>query len=77
MTILGYKYLVEADAQQARKQCADYYGLPKAPDDVTQYWVNYRIAELNEPKFWFIEYDETILNILGQPIEFNLVEPSI
>jgi len=77
MTVLGYKYTTEQQAQQARKQCADYYGLPKAPDDVTQYWVDYQTAELNEPKFWYIRYDESILNILGQPIEFEVVEPII
>jgi hypothetical protein len=77
MTILGYKYLTEADAQKARKDCSDYYGIPVSPEDTTQYWVNYQYAILNEPPFWYIGYDETILNILGQPIEFNLVEPVV
>ena len=29
--ITGYKYLTEQEAIDARKQCADYYGLPKTP----------------------------------------------
>lgn len=74
MTQLGYKYLVEADAQQARKDCSDYYGIPVSPNDTTQYWVDYQYAILNEPPFWYIRYDETIPNILGQPIEFDIVE---
>ena len=77
MTILGYKYLTEADAQKARKDCSDYYGIPVSPEDTTQYWVDYQCAILDEPTFWYIVYDETILNILGQPIEFNLVEPVV
>ena len=35
MTILGYKYLTEADAQKARKDCSDYYGIPVSPEDTT------------------------------------------
>ena len=77
MIILGYKYLTEADAQKARKDCSDYYGIPVSPEDTTQYWVDYQCAILDEPTFWYIVYDETILNILGQPIEFNLVEPVV
>jgi hypothetical protein len=77
MTTLGYKYQTEQEAQQARKQCADYYGLPKASDDVTQYWVDYQYAELNEPPFWYIIYDESILTILGQPEILEIITPDI
>jgi hypothetical protein len=54
MTILGYKYLTEADAQKARKDCSDYYGIPVSPEDTTQYWVDYQCAVLDEPVFWYI-----------------------
>jgi hypothetical protein len=54
MTTLGYKYQTEQEAQQTRKQCADYYGLPKASDDVTQYWVDYQYAYDN----WVISIEE-------------------
>jgi len=77
MTVLGYKYQTEQQAQQARKQCADYYGLPKSPEDVTQYWVDYQYAELNEPPFWYIIYDESILTILGQPEILEIITPDI
>ena len=77
MTTLGYKYQTEQQAQQSRKQCADYYGLPKASDDVTQYWVDYQYAELNEPPFWYIIYDESILTILGQPEILEIITPDI
>jgi hypothetical protein len=77
MTTLGYKYQTEQEAQQSRKQCADYYGLPKASDDVTQYWVDYQYAELNEPPFWYIIYDESILTILGQPEILEIITPDI
>ena len=33
MEVLGYKYTTEQEAIDARKQCADYYGLPKTPED--------------------------------------------
>jgi hypothetical protein len=77
MTTLGYKYQTEQQAQQARKQCADYYGLPKSPDDVTQYWVDYQFAELNQPPFWYIIYDQSVLDILGEPELMEITTPDI
>lgn len=73
MLINGYKYTNEQDAIDARKQCADYYGLPVAPDDVTQYWVNYETAELDNPIFWYIVFDPSIEMILGEPTEFEVI----
>lgn len=72
MTITGYKYTNEQDAIDARKQCADYYGLPVAPDDVTQYWVDYETAELDNPIFWYIVFDQSIEMILGESTEFEV-----
>lgn len=72
MEITGYKYTNEQDAIDARKQCADYYGLPKTPDDVTQYWVDYNEASLDNPIFWYIVFDETIEKILGEPTTFQV-----
>jgi hypothetical protein len=77
MIIEGYKYNTELEAQVARKQCADYYGLPKSPEDTTIYWVDYNEATLDNPIFYYIIYDESILNILGQPIEFEVTEEQI
>ena len=74
MIIIGYKYNTEIEAQDARKQCADYYGLPVSPEDVTEYWIDYIKASLNNPVFWYIVYDESILDILGQPTEFEVIE---
>lgn len=76
MEILGYKYNNEEDAIIARKKCADYYGLPLTPDDVTQYWVDYNIANLNNPIFWYIIYDQSIENILGIPETFDVIKPT-
>jgi hypothetical protein len=70
MEIEGYKYTVEQEAIDARKQCADYYGLPKSPEDVTQYWVDYQTAD----DFFYIIFDESILPILGEPTEIEINE---
>ncbi len=72
MLINGYKYTNEQDAINARKACADYYGLPVSPEDVTQYWVDYEIAELDNPIFWYIVFDESIRVILGEPTQFEV-----
>jgi hypothetical protein len=66
--MLGYKYATEQEAIDARKQCADYYGLPKSPEDVTQFWVDYQEGD----GFWYIIFDESIRDILGEPIEFEI-----
>ena len=76
MEVTGYKYTNEQDAIDARKQCADYYGLPVAPDDVTQYWVDYETAELDNPIFYYIIFDESIRVILGDPSTFEVTVPN-
>ena len=73
MMIIGYKYDTEQDAIDARKQCADYYGLPVSPEDTTKFWVDYQTATANEPIFWYIVYDNSLDVILGQPTEFDVV----
>jgi hypothetical protein len=73
--IKGYKYQTETEAIEARQQCDAYYGIPASPDDVTQHWVDYNFAELNEPQFWYIIYDESLLPVLGQPTEFEVIYP--
>lgn len=72
--INGYKYDTEQEAIDAREACDAYYGIPVAPDDVTQNWVDYQFAELNEPQFWYIQYDDTLFPVLGQPTEFEVNE---
>jgi hypothetical protein len=75
MIIKGYKFLTEQDAIDAREQCDAYYGIPKSPDDVTQNWVEYLVAEYNTPKFWYFIYDESLVPILGQPENLDIVFP--
>ena len=72
MLINGYKYTTEQEAINARKQCADYYGLPVAPEDVTQYWVDYETAQFDSPIFWYIVFDASIEMILGEPTDFEV-----
>jgi hypothetical protein len=72
-SIKGYKYTTESSAKSAQKQCNDYYGIPISPDDVTQNWVDYKYADLNKPKFWYIIYDDSLLPVLGEPIEFEVI----
>jgi hypothetical protein len=67
--MLGYQYFIEQEAINARKECADYYGLPSSPDNETIYWVDYNYSEL---EFWFIIFDESIRIILGEPTNFEI-----
>ncbi len=77
MQILGYKYTKEQDAINAREACDAFYGIPVAPDDVTQNWVEYQFAELNTPPFYYIVFDESLLPVLGEPVEFIVIYPDV
>jgi hypothetical protein len=74
-SINGYKYTTKQEAIAAREACDTYYGIPVSPDDVTQNWVDYQFAELNDPQFWYITYDISLVPILGEPIEFEVNFP--
>jgi hypothetical protein len=76
-SINGYKYTTENQAIAAKLKCNEYYGIPLNPNDVTQNWVDYQFAELNDPQFWYIVYDETLLPVLGTPIEFTVIYPEL
>ena len=75
--IKGYKYTTENQAIAAKLQCNEYYGIPLNPGDVTQNWVDYQFAGLNTPPFWYIIYDETLLPVLGTPIDFTVIYPEL
>jgi hypothetical protein len=71
----GYIFNTETEAIAAQSSCDSYYGIPVAPDDVTQNWVDYQFAKLNTPQFWYIVYDESLLIVLGTPSTFEVVTP--
>jgi hypothetical protein len=74
-SINGYQYNTEQEAITAREACDAYYGIPVSPDDVTQNWVDYQFANLNDPQFWYIVFNESLTPILGTPSEFEVVTP--
>ena len=76
MLINGYKYTTEQDAINAREQVDAYYGIPVAPDDITQNWVDYNTAELDTPIFYYIIFDESLRVVLGEPTEFEVTVPN-
>ena len=73
MEVTGYKYTNEQDAINAREQVDAYYGIPVSPDDVTQNWVDYNTATLDNPIFYYIIFDESLRVVLGEPSEFEVI----
>jgi hypothetical protein len=73
--INGYKYTTETEAIAAQSACDSYYGVPLHPDDITQHWCGYNFAELNDPQFWYITYDISLVPVLGEPTEFEVIQP--
>lgn len=76
MEITGYKYTNEQDAIDAREQCDAYYGIPVSPDDVTQNWADYETANLDNPIFYYIRFDESLTVVLGEPEIFGVTVPN-
>ena len=74
-SINGYQYITEQEALNAQALCNSYYGIPASPDDVTQNLVDYQFADLNDPEFYYIVFDDSLLPVLGQPTEFEVVYP--
>jgi hypothetical protein len=72
--INGYFFQTETEAIASQTQCDTFYGIPKTPTDITQHWISYNFAELNEPQFWYITFDESLTPILGQPNEFEVIQ---
>lgn len=77
MKVLGYKYTTEQNAINAREACDTYYGIPVSPDDVTQNWVEYQTASLDNPIFWYITHDDSLDVVLGTSIDFDVTIPPI
>ena len=75
MEVNGYKYTTEQEAINAREACDTYYGIPVAPDDVTQNWLEYETASLDNPIFYYITFDESLKVILGNPTYFEVTTP--
>jgi hypothetical protein len=76
MEVTGYKYTNEQDAINAREQVDTYYGIPVSPDDVTQNWVDYNTATLDNPIFYYIIFDESLRVVLGEPSTFEVTFPN-
>jgi hypothetical protein len=77
MEVNGYKYTTEQEAIDARETCDTYYGIPVSPDDVTQNWVEYQIADLDTPIFYYITFDESLEVVLGNPTDFKVTIPPL
>jgi hypothetical protein len=75
MIVNGYKYNTEQEAINAREACDTYYGIPVAPDDVTQNWVEYQTADLDTPIFYYIRFDDSLKVVLGNPTDFEVTTP--
>jgi hypothetical protein len=75
MEVNGYKYTTEQEAIDAREACDTYYGIPVSPDDVTQNWVEYQTADLDNPIFYYITFDESLKVVLGNPTDFEVTTP--
>lgn len=76
MEITGYKYTIEQDAIDARELVDAYYGIPVSPKDVTQNWCDYETANLNNPIFYYIRFDESLQVVLGEPTIFEVTVPN-
>jgi len=71
--MLGYTFTTEEEAIQAKLDCDTYYGYP-IPNTITQHWTNYLYSP--NDNIWYIIYDLSLQQVLGQPIEFEITTPN-
>lgn len=67
--MLGYTYDTEQQAIADRLICDTYYGYPKDGCS-TLHWVDYNFDGVK----YYIIFDESIGELLGNPIEFTINE---
>jgi hypothetical protein len=72
--MIGYKYITEQEAIDARDNAATYMGLPNPQGD-TLYWVNYQYSIVDN--FYYIQHVEGLEAVLGEPIEFTVTQAEL
>ena len=73
--INGYKYEEKEAATLKRGLLVEEKALPKKVKDVTLYWQNFEKASLNEPVFYYMEYDKSFPGVFDKFIPNHDVLP--
>lgn len=75
MFINGYKFTTEQDAIDAVSRVDARYGIPNSQDNVTTHWCSYEVAKDDNPIFYYIIADETLISVLGYPSPIDVFVP--
>jgi hypothetical protein len=70
----GYIFTTEQEAIDSRTLCNAHYNIP-IPGGETLNWCDYQFSELDN--FYYIVYDESLREVLGEPIEFTVTQPEL
>jgi len=73
--INGDKYEEKEAGTLKRGLLVTEKALPRKEADVTLYWQNFKEASLNEPVFYYMEYDESFPKSFGKPETFLVTFP--
>ena len=71
-TIKGYFYQNEEDAISAVEKCNDFYNIVPTADNTTTSWTSYKKTEYNSPSFYYITWDKSLTEILGEPEDLTV-----
>lgn len=71
-TLNGYKYNTEADAILAKSACDAFYGIPVGASSITQNYTDYHYADQDNPPFWYIKGDPSLIPVLGGTTTFTV-----
>ena len=72
ITLICYTFLEKEIATGARSDLVSVKELPKKRGDVTIYWQNYEEATLDEPTFFYMLADKSMIATLGEPKKFEV-----
>jgi hypothetical protein len=70
--IKGYIYQSQEDAISAVEKCNDFYNIVPTADNTTTSWVSYNKTNYNSPSFYYITWDKSLTEILGEPEDLTI-----
>lgn len=75
ITLKGYKWASEADAQADQEKVDVYVGLPANTQTTNYFGYFYNDDADGTGQFYFSTADATMIEVLGEPYDFQIYSP--
>ena len=75
ITLNGYTWASELDAKRDQERVDVYIGLPPNQETINYFGYFYNDGQEGTEQFFFATADETMIEVLGQPYDFQVYSP--